>query len=63
VLVNNQQINPLKVKVSAGQKLNGKELSLFNRHKKSIEKLLTQIPNLGELAMQNTNSTTIAALD
>ncbi len=45
VLVNNVNINPLKIKMSKGAKLSGKELSRFNQYKSKIEKVSMLLAN------------------
>jgi murein DD-endopeptidase MepM/ murein hydrolase activator NlpD len=51
VLVNNVNINPLKIKMSKGEKLSGRELSKFNQYKTKIEKVSNLLANNNELAI------------
>lgn len=50
VLQGNAQINPLSIKIPTGTKLAGKELDRFNRAKREIESLKSQIPPAQRIA-------------
>lgn len=50
VLVNNQHINPLSVRMPTGRKLEGKELDRFNRHINQTMVDLRQLPLQSRLA-------------
>jgi murein DD-endopeptidase MepM/ murein hydrolase activator NlpD len=50
VIVNNQQINPLSIKLTPGLKLAGSELKKFNQLKSKLHKLMHTTNNQTELA-------------
>jgi murein DD-endopeptidase MepM/ murein hydrolase activator NlpD len=45
VLVNNTQVNPLGIKLVAGQKLRGAELANFMREKAAVDRALASLPS------------------
>jgi murein DD-endopeptidase MepM/ murein hydrolase activator NlpD len=53
VLVNNQQVNPMKVKLDPGVKLNASELARFKTFQTKLDNMIDTIPNLTEIAMEN----------
>lgn len=63
VLSGNQQIDPLKIKVSPGAKLSGKELLKFNAYKAKIDKLLLNTTHLTELALEETGIHKVINID
>lgn len=55
VMMNNQQVDPLSIKVSPGIKLAGAEWERFSRYKQNIKEALLKAPAQGEVAL-NFNS-------
>lgn len=56
VLVNNQQADPLGLKVSPGIKLLGNEWDRFTQHKQNVNTLMAKIPAQGEIALESVSS-------
>lgn len=53
VLIKNKQVNPLKVKMSPGIKLAGKERKAFLAHAESVHSVLEQLPRQTEIVYQD----------
>lgn len=55
VMVNNQQINPMSIKLPSGTKLTGKELARFRAIRRAIEERLDRMPSSTLIAQAPSN--------
>jgi murein DD-endopeptidase MepM/ murein hydrolase activator NlpD len=56
VLVNNQQVDPLRIKMSPGIKLEGTEWGRFAQIKQKLNAMLANLPSQGEIALRDNSS-------